>query len=124
MDYDEDKIRHQIIAGMTCEPWRVELEAINYGERLGVFYRSPTGIIRAQTDAKGRTEDQIAFALISVLMDEVGEKRRANFAVAAPGANLKVQIDELPSPYEGKSGRHPASCTCSKHKGLDGQQAA
>lgn len=104
MDYAEEKIRHQVIAGMRAEPWQVEMEEIDYGEKLGVFYRGKDGVKRVSADTRGKTEDQIAFALLSLLLNKP----------------IEAEI----SPYEGKAGRHPDSCTCTKHKALDGSQAA
>lgn len=120
MDYDEDKIRHQIIAGMKAEPWQVELEQFAYGARLGVFLHGGSyGIQRVQTDTKGRTEDQIAFDLLRLLMNApLKDDQETKLACAAAMFGWKE------SPYEGKAGRHPATCTCSKHKGLDASQAA
>lgn len=113
MDYDEDKIRAQIIAGLKgCEPSRVELEQFDYGGKLGVYYRSPMGLQRVQTETAGKTEDQIAFALLSLLLNGHSEPR------------ILHPVPPIASPYEGKRGKHPKSCTCSKHKGLDGAQAA
>lgn len=109
MGYSEEKIRSQVIAGLRAEPWQVEMEEIDYGERCGVFYRSPQGIKRAMVETRDKTENQIAFALLSMLMNKPIEE-------APPIATT--------SPYEGKGGRHPSSCTCSKHKALDGSAQA
>lgn len=104
MDYDETKIRQQVIAGLRAEPWQVELEQIDHGVRLGVFYRSPQGIKRVIAETVRRNEDQIAFDLLSQLMNK--------------------PIDIAPALYEGRAGRHPDNCTCSKHKAVNGAQAA
>lgn len=117
MDYNEDKIRAQVIAGLkTPEPWRVELEAINYGEKLGVFYRAIDGIKRVSVDTRGKTDDQIAFGLLSELMNRPIPVEE--FAEVTPAAWTAL------SPYEGKRGKHPNACTCSKHIRAHGSQAA
>ena len=120
MDYDESKIRRQVIAGLrNPEPWRVEMEEIDYGKRLGVFYRSPNGVRRFSTDTSGKTEDQIAFALVRGLLD-------APVLPPVIEAILKIAVASIqpPSPYEGRRGKHPKNCTCSKHKAVNGAQAA
>lgn len=110
MDYSDQKIRSQVVAGLRAEPWQIEMEEIDYGEKLGVFYRSKDGVKRAVTDTRGKTEDQIAFALLSQLMNkpEIVEPKSINAA----------------SIYEGKAGRHPDNCTCSKHVKAHGEKAA
>lgn len=113
MDYNEDRIRRQIIAGLkNPDPWRVELEEIDHGARLGVFYRSTDGVKRAVVATRGHSEDRIAFALLSELMNAP-----INEAATKP-------IPTSTSPYEGRRGKHPRTCTCSKHKAVDGAQAA
>lgn len=112
MDYSDQKIRTQIVAGLRAEPWQIEMEEIDYGEKLGVFYRSKDGIKRAVTETRGKTEDQIAFALLSILMN----KPEITPAPVSPVS--------APSLYEGKRGKHPNNCTCSKHLRVNGSQAA
>lgn len=132
-DYSEEKIRFQVIAGLRAEPWQVEMEEIDYGEKCGVFYRGPQGIKRAMVEARGKTENQIAFALLAMLMNNQEYKvigvgnHAAIIPTVLPEANalgeIQLPLTPIKSPYEGKGGRHPSSCTCSKHKALDGQQA-
>lgn len=108
MDYDEGKIRALVVAGLKGpEAWRVELEPIDFGARLGVFYRDTGGVKRVSVATHGKTEEQIAFGLLSELMNRP-----------------EIVTDSVLSPYEGKSGRHPDTCTCSKHKAVNGAQAA
>lgn len=102
MDYSDQKIRSQVVAGLRAEPWQIEMEEIDYGEKLGVFYRSKDGVKRAVTETRGKTEDQIAFALLSLLMN------KPEIVPASPISAASI--------YEGKAGRHPDNCTCSKHR--------
>lgn len=120
MDYSEEKIRFQVIAGLRAEPWQVEMEEIDYGEKCGVFYRSPQGIKRAAVETRDKTENQIAFALLSILMNEPAP---APETVTWTENSDPTSWDAI-SPYEGKRGKHPNNCTCSKHKALDGSAQA
>ena len=111
MDYDEDKIRRFVIAGLgVSEPWRIELEQINYGEKLGVFYRSTDGIKRASVSTISRNDEQIAAALVLAVQS------------LSLFPDKPLNAPPVKSPYEGKKGRHPDSCTCSRH--LNGAHAA
>lgn len=137
MGYDEHRIRKAVIAGLKQpEEWRVEMEAINYGERLGVFYRGPKGVQRVSVDARGKTDDQIAFGLLSELLNgkpdlaEITERTCLVATVGQTKAALREEMSGITpimrgqSPYEGKRGKHPNSCTCSKHIKAHGEQAA
>lgn len=127
MDYDEDKIRRMVLNGLkNPDPWRVELEPINFGDRLGVFYTPTDGVIKRESvDTKGKSDEQIAFGLLLALRDPVmvmatlKEIEDENAAPPQPSM-LQKAMDGIRSLYEGKRGKHPNNCTCSKHLGANG----
>lgn len=123
MDYSDQKIRTQIVAGLRAGPWQIEMEEIDYGEKLGVFYRSKDGVKRAVTETRGKTEDQIAFALLSTLMNKPDLQEITELTVVRETLRQAAEAG-LISPYEGKRGKHPNNCTCSKHLRVNGSQAA
>lgn len=113
MNVDDAAIR-KLILGVRPDipPSSLEVCEMNQGDLVGFWYRpKDQPVMQGRTIALHKTDPEIAEALLTELMQE---ETRRKFAVASPGVDLKVQVTEL-SPYEGKGGRHPNTCTCSKH---------
>jgi hypothetical protein len=106
--YNDVIIRHRILAALPhLESWRVEMEEIDYGDKLGLFYRSPSGVKRVALPAKGVDDNTLAEGFIAFIK---GEPRLLEVVAPvpppAPGAS--------PPNYEGRAGRHPLACVCSR----------
>lgn len=125
--YNDAAIRQTILQATGIEPWRIEMEDIDYGERIGMFYRSPEGVVRHAVPMKGRTENEVAgdfIAFISgaqvVTLDGVtisSPEMREPKSLWAQPKEFAEAVEKMlgDSPYEGKAGRHPLDCTCTRH---------
>ncbi len=102
---NDAQIRDLMIQAIpTLEPGKLEVSLMDYDRLAGFWYRSDEGVLRGSVIALHKTEKEIAAELASDLSDMI--------------IRQNVQM----SPYEGRSGRHPDNCTCSKHlKAVDGQ---
>lgn len=67
---DDSVIRRIILTHIPAlAPWRIEMEGIDFGERVGVFLRLESGVHRIAVDAFSKrggpekSEDRIAFEL-------------------------------------------------------------
>lgn len=88
-------------------PGRLEVEMVDYDAATAYVYRDGPRILKGRTPAIQRTEQEIASALAANLTGQLVEHIIATADI---------------SPYEGKPGRHPENCTCSKHlKAMNGQ---
>lgn len=128
--YNDITVRTIILKSFPgIEPWRMEMEDLDYGDRMGVFFRKPDGTIqRVNVVVKGKTEEQIAADFVEKLKEPVPlvyEQPRA-FISTEPQTVLMSEVNSIKtfSPYEGKRGKHPKDCTCSKHGGMNGSQQA
>lgn len=120
MQVDDAAIRKTILrVRPDIDPHAFEVSEINYGDLVGFWYR-PKGqpIIIGRTIALHKTDHEISEALLTELMQEEG---RRLLAEEGSGDALPPVLFP-PSPYEGKRGKHPNNCTCSKHlKAADGE---
>lgn len=122
--YNDIAVRSLILAQMPgVEPWRMEMEDVDYGERMGVFYRSADkGVIRHSVIAKGRTDEEIASDFLGLLTGRSDEA--ADPIITATVGEPVITPDTIvvsmnasdvaPPNYEGRRGRHPGTCVCSK----------
>ncbi len=110
MDLDDSRIRRLVLAACPqIEAWRLEVSEINYGDLMGFWHRKGDGTVhKGHVLAIKRTEAEVAADIASELLSE-GARVEIDAIVAAHNATFQ------PSPYEGKRGKHPKSCTCSKH---------
>lgn len=109
MQLDDARIRRLVLAACPhIEPHALEVCEMDHGATIGFWYRNPEGgIQRGAAGAIRRTEAEVAEELAAELL---GTKAKADISAAGK------------SPYEGKGGRHPNTCTCSKHlKATSGQ---
>jgi len=91
----------------NLHPSRLEVEMVDYDAATAYVYRDGPRILKGRTPAIQRTEQEIASALAANLTGQMVEHIIATSDI---------------SPYEGKPGRHPENCTCSKHlKAVNGQ---
>lgn len=129
--YNDIIIRDLILQQMPgVEPWRMEMEDVDFGDRIGVFYRSADkGVIRHAVRAKGRTDSEIADDFIQFLTNEPDEVSDAPQSLCQESEGASAEVSELAaqdmskSEYEGRRGRHPRTCTCSTclaKKAVDG----
>ncbi len=105
MDLDDSRIRRMILtARPDIQPKRFEVSEMDHGAVIGYWFRHETGeIMTGSAIALHRTEKEVAEELLSRIMAEEGRR-----LISTTDA-----IDR--SPYEGKRGKHPKTCTCSKH---------
>lgn len=116
MQLDDSRIRKLVLAACPhIEPKRLEVNEMDYGARMGFWYRKPEGGVQlGSAIALQRTEAEVATELAAELL---GTKAKADILEAGAN-NTHPEV----SPYEGRAGRHPDSCTCSKHlKATSGQ---
>lgn len=101
---DNTQIRQLMIQAIpSVDPTKLEVEMMNWDGIAGYWYRTDMGTLHGKAIALHKSEKEIAAELASDLSSLI------------VGETLGL------SPYEGKVGRHPDDCTCSKHKGLNGQ---
>lgn len=100
-------VRNKILAALpNLEPWRIEMEEIDYGDKMGLFYRSPNGVKRVAFNSKAESEDELAELFIAFI------KREPRVIETKVEANDIIDHD-LPN-YEGRPGRHPDACICTR----------
>ncbi len=106
---DDSQIRQMMIKALPglIDPSKLEVGFLDYDASAGYWYRDTAGTKHGRAPAIQRTETEIA----AVLAADLG----SHFVADA----LANAIDDA-SPYEGKPGRHPSDCTCSKHGTLNG----
>jgi hypothetical protein len=104
---DDGKVRALILVDHPeIEPHRLEMEDIDFGEKMGVWYRTGDNlIIRVNAACKGRTEADVAADLSAQLTERLQPM------------TIVIQTSEFVAPtlvidFTGKRGRHPASCIC------------
>lgn len=104
MNLDDSRIRHLVLAACPdIAPKSLEVSEMDYGVTIGFWHRKDDGTIQTgSVVAVKRTEVEVAGDIAAEL---TGTKAKADVQRAA------VTI----SPYEGKRGKHPRSCSCSKH---------
>ena len=104
MNLDDSRIRTLVLAACPAIiPKHLEVCENDHGATVGFWYRKEDGTIqRGNTIALHRTEAEVAAELASQLLEP-----QTIATIAQAQATL--------SPYEGKAGRHPDTCTCSKH---------
>ena len=62
---DDAVIRRYILTALPAlEPWRIEMEEIDFGDAMGCALRVDGGLKRFQTEAKGKSEEAIATELV------------------------------------------------------------
>lgn len=105
---DDSQIRQMMIKALPglIDPAKLEVGMLDYDAAAGYWYRGSDGVKHGRAPAIQRTETEIA----AVLASDLG----AHFVDDA----MKDGI----SPHEGKPGRHPLDCTCSKHRTLNGSR--
>lgn len=103
---DDAQIRQLMIKALPSliDPAKLEVEMLDYDSCAGYWYRGPLGTLHGRAVAIQRSELEIAAELAADL--------GSLFIVDALNADI--------SPYEGKAGRHPDTCSCSKHKAVSG----
>ncbi len=122
--FSDMAVRKKILAAFPqLEPWRVIMEDIEYGDKLGLFYRSPNGVKRLTLETKGNNDDALAAGFIEFIKGEprVLEAKPSDTALGRylenPHhiENRKIQVDSLTAlNYEGRAGRHPLACVCTR----------
>jgi len=102
---DDAHIRQLMIKAIPeINPALLEVAALNYDATVGYWYRGEMGTLHGAAIALNRPAETIAADLATDL------------ASLIVGDRLGI------SPYEGKAGRHPDDCTCSRHaKAVNGQ---
>ncbi len=99
---DDCQIRHLIAKAVPAiDPAKLEVCMVDYDAAVAYLYRDGQRILQGRAPAIQRTEAEIASVLAVDLTTHLIE------SVMAEAPSL--------SPYEGKGGRHPRTCTCSKH---------
>lgn len=112
MNLDDSRIRHLVLAACPfISPRSLEISEMDFGAAIGFWHRKEDGTIqKGSAVAIKRTEAEVAGEIAGALL----------------GAKAQVDVHEAVkslSPYEGKRGKHPKACTCSKHLKADIGQA-
>ena len=97
---DDAKIRLMVLEAFPqIEPHRIEIEELDFGEVIGIWYRGGDNLItRVKTETRGKDEKDIAANLIELL----------SLRLTPP-----VLVAQAPvTNYQGKRGRHPHDCIC------------
>lgn len=77
MYYDDDKVRRSLLHALPdLKPEHLEMEVLDYGERLGVCYRHNGKLIRFTTDTKAKTPDAVSRDLLLMAREKLDLKRR------------------------------------------------
>lgn len=114
MNLDDSRIRSLVLAACPhIDPKRLEVSEVHYGDLMGFWHRKEDGTVhRDHVVAVKRTEAEVAADIAELLLQErtkvIIAEHHAAEAIAPPTAGPL-------SPYEGKRGKHPNNCTCSKH---------
>lgn len=108
MDLDDSRIRNLVLTACPgIIPRHLEVCENDHGATVGFWYRRDDGTIqRGSTIALNRTEAEVASEIATQLLSE-----QAKTEITAAALVM--------SPYEGKRGKHPNKCTCSKHLKAD-----
>ena len=107
---DDAHIRRLVLHAIPdIDPHRLEVQEMDYGAAVGWWLRNEQGYRdHGRTIALNRSEADIAKDIAS------------DIATLRCGTKIEEAVEfiiaPLPSPYEGKRGKHPNNCTCSKHK--------
>lgn len=112
MNLDDSRIRSLVLAACPhIDPKRLEVSEVNYGDLMGFWHRKEDGTVHTgNVVAIKRTEQEVAQDIAEKLLHK---QAVANIEWAA--SKLSEDLATAASPYEGKRGKHPKSCTCSKH---------
>lgn len=85
MYYDDDKVRRSLLHALPeLKPEHLEMEVLDYGDRLGVCYRKNGRLVRFSTDTKQQSPDAVAKALLLLAREKLEMKR-------APGRPTKEE---------------------------------
>lgn len=113
---DDAHIRRMVLAAIPqLEPGRFEVSMMDYDVSCGYWYRSPDfNNLQGRALAIQRTEAEIAQEIAA----EIAGKMAADKVVPITYSEM-VDTGNMPhatrSSFEGRAGRHPNTCTCSKH---------
>jgi hypothetical protein len=95
---NDAEIRRLMIQAIPAlDPQKLDVSLMDYDAVAGYWYRGDMGTLHGRAIAVNRPEKDIAADLAQDLSSLI------------IGDRLEI------SPYEGKAGRHPDNCTCSKH---------
>lgn len=109
---DDAEIRRMVLTAIPdIEPHRLEICMMDYDSAVGWWLRDDNGYKETgRAIAINRTEKEIA----AEIAGEIATKRCGTLIEDIPIQNTPVE--HVRSPYEGKRGKHPNNCTCSKHR--------
>jgi hypothetical protein len=122
---DDAHIRRLILTAIPdIEPHKLEVQEMDYGAAVGWWLTNEVGYKdHGRVIALRRSEADIA----KEIAGDIATKRCGTviedavvigpfLEEAATSEDGKTWTPIEISPYEGKGGRHPANCTCSKHR--------
>jgi hypothetical protein len=97
---DEPAVRALMLKGDDrLEASKLQVMEYGFGASCGYVYRHPDyGTLSGRVIAIQRTNEEMAAGLLEDLLPKIAEQTMRR------------------SPYEGKPGRHPDICTCSRHR--------
>ncbi len=98
-------VRNRILKALPhLEPWRIEMEEIDFGDKMGIFYRSPDGPKRCALPAKNVNDDTLVEGFLSFIKAEPR---------VIEAKTTETELANAPN-YEGRAGRHPTACVCQR----------
>jgi len=105
---DDSLVRRMVLTAIPdIDPSRFEVCMMDYDATIGWWLRKDDGTKdHGRFIALNRTEKELAADIAA----DVSAKRCGTVI-----EEIGLQIAPKASPYEGKRGKHPNSCTCSKH---------
>ncbi len=128
---DDARIRQMVLQAVPdIDPYRLEVSELDYGKTVGWWLRNDQGYRdHGKVEALNRKDGDIAVSIAQsinmvrcgTVIEEVdlgcvlvGEEAGPTWTDHDPKVDFITTHE--PSPYEGKGGRHPNNCTCSKHR--------
>ena len=108
---DDAHIRRLVLQAIPdIDPYRFEVCMMDWDAAVGWWLRKDDGSKdHGRAIAIRRTEGEIATEIATDIS-------RIRCGTVIEGVEILPEILPDISPYEGKGGRHPNNCTCSKHK--------